>query len=679
MRLSIRYKILAVTGLLLLLAVGFYTLLASYIFVEQKTTLLYEINHSVAVNSAAQIRTALEQFGDRAKLYSISQLISGNSGLRLPARGLKDGHILSLALYKKSDNRFEQIQFGPDFPTSPLSIQEAAPALAQAIAMGQAFWRPPQAGTHSAFFLATKLELEIGKAKQTYVTLAEIEARTFIEPLLSVGLFESYLTDSKGQVWLHLRDQKENSLASIGAHPLVAQKKSERGSGVLAYEYEGEKRYGAYAPVGAADLLFITQAEQSEVISALAVLLQRSWLFALIVLTVTFIASVLFSKSLTENLSRLTQGAEAIGAGHLDAHIEVRSRDEVGVLAATFNQMMSALRTSKEAIEKYNHELEEKVALRTQQLSETNATIKSVQEKLLQASQLAAVGEVAGRTAHELLNPLTAILSRIERSRLSVGTNGAAAEMSLPLQLAEILNAWKQDYRQGGISGLTQNLTKASSLAPGKTLLDEDLENLEKIAHYWQNQNQVVSGDLDFVRDQAERIHRIVDGMRELVRSSVQSEVTCRSAVLEASATMADFLAQHGVQFQTQWHASNDLAFLNRDELIQIVTNLLRNSYQAIQETGRGGTINLTGRNEGKTLIVEVTDNGAGISSTNQTKLFDQGFTTKGPSEGTGLGLAICRRYARAFGGEVELVFSDPARGTCFRLTIPLKVQEAVA
>jgi signal transduction histidine kinase len=673
MRLSIRYKILAVTGFLLLLAVGFYTLLASFIFVEQKTALLYEINHSVAVNSAAGIRSSLGQVAETLKLYAVSRLLASKSELQLPASGLKESFIEGIGLFALRDSRFEAVEFSEAIPKLSLSADALAPKLLSASKDHYAFWKE-----NEGFFLATRLDLTMGKQLRSFVCVARLEGKHFLDSLMSATVFESFLTAKGGDVLVHLNDHRIASTEAIPDHPLLKnQEVAGSRTGVQSFDYQGAKRYGAFAPVGMSGLFFISQADEKEVTSALTVLLQRSLLFGLIVLTLTLIASILFSASLTKNLQNLARGVVAIGSGNLDSHIQVRSGDEVEALASSFNQMVDALRASREAIEKYNRELEDKVALRTKQLSETNATIKAVQEKLVQTSQLAAVGEVAGRTAHELLNPLTAILSRIERSRNTV--NKKDEKESIPSQMFEILNAWKDEYSKGGFAGLTNSLGVASTVSPGKTLLDEDLTNLSQLAKFWQNEATIVSDDLDFVRDQAERIHRIVDKMRELIRSSDKGELACRSAVEEAAATMKDFLSKHGVKLHLEWNAQKDTAHLNRDELIQIITNLLRNAYQSIQGPGRNGEITLRALNQEETLHIEVEDNGSGISAENQSRLFEQGFTTKGPSEGTGLGLAICRRYARAFGGEVELKHSKIQEGTCFRIIIPLSSEREAA
>lgn len=678
MRLSIRYKILAVTGLLLLLAIGSYTWLASFIFTEQKTALLFDINHSIAVNSAAQIRSSLNQVADQLKLFAVSRLLAGKSEFNIPASTLKDSHILAMGFYKKNGERFEPQRLPTDVPSIVLDEALLTPKLAAASQSGMEFWRAKTPEGSSFFYLASRIELTLGGKTDTFVTLAGLDGKPFFEMLHEANLFESFLIKPNGEVLAHLQEQTELAPDPQPQHPLLeAQKKPSALSGVQSYDYQGSRRYGAFAPVGLAGLFYISQADESEVTSALTVLLQRSLLFGVIVLTLTFIASVLFSKTLTRNLQFLAGGAIAIGEGNLTSHIDVKSGDEVETLAHSFNQMVDALRVSREAIEKYNRELEDKVELRTAQLRETNAAIKDMQEKLLQTTSLSAVGEVAGQTAHELLNPLTAIISRLERSKLSVQTAGGASAQ-MPAQLMEILHAWKDDFLAGGIPKLAATLQGPSSAQPGKTLGEEDLENLEKLGNYWREQSGVVASDLDFVRDQAQRIHRIVDKMRELIRSSVKAEVTCREAVQEAVATMADFMEKHGVKLTLDWQATQDLAELNRDELIQIITNLMRNAFQAIGESGRSGQVTVHAENQNAFLHVDVIDTGGGITAANQKKLFDQGFTTKGPSEGTGLGLAICRRYARAFGGEVALL-SSSAAGTTFRVTIPLKREEAVA
>jgi len=688
MRISLRYKFLSVLAFLLLLAVGFYTGLASLIFRDEKLSLLFDLNHSVAVNVASQLRSSLLQTSDQLKLFVLSEVLSDRGEVRLPADFFQSSHIVGTRLFKKApkdlvnDNLFVEMKTSGKLPPMTLEKTQLVPLLKEADTQGIAFRSTNEPNTSPRFFLVTKIEIKMGKEAELYYPVAELEGRPFFETLQNSNVFKAYLTNVNGEVLLHCNRSDMASSPAITDHPLLkdftGDKQKHSQTGAREFDYRGEQWLGAFAPLGIGNLIFISQANRKEIYSAVYYLLERSAIFGLIVLTVTFIGSVLFSKGLTRNLRLLTEGAKQIGAGDLKAKIEIRSRDEVSELASSFNAMVDALRSSREAIEKYNRELETKVEERTAQLHDINARIKEVQEKLLKTTQLAAVGEMAGRTAHEVLNPLTAILSRVDRSRGVVRN-----EEALPQQFSEILGAWEGDFRKGGMASLAQSLENPSTVHPELSLFEEDLDNLKKLAHYWRHQTEVLGQDLVFVQDQAERIHRIIDGMRELVRSSAKANIDCSSAITEAVATMADFISKQGIKLKQELMAKNFLAVANRDEFIQILTNLIRNAFQAIlskgdPQTWKKGTITVSAHGEETLLLIDVIDNGPGIPEDKRSLLFEHGFTTKGPKEGTGIGLSICRRYAHAFGGEVNLLYSEPGgRGTCFRVTVPLKHEPA--
>src|SRR5690606_9608798 len=160
-------KILAVTGLLLLAAVSFYTLLASFIFIEQKTALLYDINHSIAVNTAVQVRASLRQVSDQLKLYTLSRLVSSKNGLRLPSSALRENHVVAFRLYKpKSDGLFPH-PLSIDLPSVALDPVSLAKKVAATEA--HAFWREAKAEQAAAFYLASRLEMVIGGKTETYL------------------------------------------------------------------------------------------------------------------------------------------------------------------------------------------------------------------------------------------------------------------------------------------------------------------------------------------------------------------------------------------------------------------------------------------------------------------------------------------------------------------------------
>ena len=104
-----------------------------------------------------------------------------------------------------------------------------------------------------------------------------------------------------------------------------------------------------------------------------------------------------------------------------------------------------------------------------------------------------------------------------------------------------------------------------------------------------------------------------------------------------------------------------------RDQLVQVVFNLVLN---AIDATGKGGTIAVEARRTGDRVEWSVTDDGTGIDPTVQARLFRPYFTTK--KQGTGLGLFVIRRIVEAHGGTVG-VESELGKGTTFRVSLPVK------
>jgi two-component system NtrC family sensor kinase len=103
-----------------------------------------------------------------------------------------------------------------------------------------------------------------------------------------------------------------------------------------------------------------------------------------------------------------------------------------------------------------------------------------------------------------------------------------------------------------------------------------------------------------------------------------------------------------------------------RDQLVQVVFNLVLN---AIDATGKGGRIDVTAAADGERIILTVQDDGAGIPEDVRPRLFRPYFTTK--KHGTGLGLFVIRKIVEEHGGAVG-VESEPGKGTTFRVELPV-------
>ena len=111
------------------------------------------------------------------------------------------------------------------------------------------------------------------------------------------------------------------------------------------------------------------------------------------------------------------------------------------------------------------------------------------------------------------------------------------------------------------------------------------------------------------------------------------------------------------------------LIVANREEIQQVVLNLLLNAEHALRGHGRGSSIRITTGETADSAYLEVADNGPGVPDATVSRIFEPFFTTKGVGQGTGLGLSVSLGIAQAHSGSLEL--RPAAQGACFRLTLP--------
>ena len=186
--------------------------------------------------------------------------------------------------------------------------------------------------------------------------------------------------------------------------------------------------------------------------------------------------------------------------------------------------------------------------------------------------------------------------------------------------------------------------------------------------------------DLDVVRREASRAGQIVRNLLSFVRRSApdraQSDL---NDIVRAVVQLHEFhLQQNNIAIVTDLHPAALPALANREEIQQIVLNLLLNAEQAIQLSGIGNRINVRSYTSGRHQVVEVSDNGPGIGPEIRGRIFEPFFTTKDVGQGTGLGLSISHGIAASHGGSLELGQGADS-GACFRLTLPSLVESGHA
>jgi PAS domain S-box-containing protein len=185
-----------------------------------------------------------------------------------------------------------------------------------------------------------------------------------------------------------------------------------------------------------------------------------------------------------------------------------------------------------------------------------------------------------------------------------------------------------------------------------------------------------VQRDLEVVRREAARAGQIVRNLLSFVRRSAPNRRPIDlNDVVRAIVQLREYhLQQNNVALLVDMHPGPLAALANREEIQQIVLNLVLNSEQAFEAAGHGTRIRIRSFTDGDRHVIEVSDDGPGIGPDIRGRIFEPFFTTKDVGQGTGLGLSISHGIAAAHGGSLELCQSAE-RGACFRLTLPVHAE----
>jgi PAS domain S-box-containing protein len=182
--------------------------------------------------------------------------------------------------------------------------------------------------------------------------------------------------------------------------------------------------------------------------------------------------------------------------------------------------------------------------------------------------------------------------------------------------------------------------------------------------------------DLERIRADAHRAAKIVRNLLTFVRRSpIDRSLIDLNEAIRSTVSLRSFeLRTLNITLLEDYDARLPLVSANREEIQQVVLNLLVNAEHALRSNG-GGTIRVGTRHTADTVIAEVSDDGPGVPPESAGRIFEPFYTTKAVGEGTGLGLSISLGIAEAHGGSLILAASE--RGACFRLTLPVHVPAA--
>jgi two-component system NtrC family sensor kinase len=303
--------------------------------------------------------------------------------------------------------------------------------------------------------------------------------------------------------------------------------------------------------------------------------------------------SARWARRIFRPLEQMAQTMQRVEGGVLAARVgRVDSGDEIGALAGHLDHLLDTLADKTAALQRWNTELDHKVAQRTAALEERTRDLQAAQAQLLRSEKMAAVGQLTASIAHEVNNPIAVIQGNLDLARELLGPDA-----------------------------------------------------------------QRVQAELKLVDQQIERMRLIVTQLLQFARpnefAGYVEPVDTGRALEDCLVLTGHLLSRTRISIERELRASRP-AGINRQELQQVLVNLLVNAIHAMPDGGR-----LTLRthdwadDQGRPgVCIEVADTGPGLPDELIHALFQPFVTRK--KDGTGLGLWISRSLVERYGGDIR-------------------------
>ena len=266
---------------------------------------------------------------------------------------------------------------------------------------------------------------------------------------------------------------------------------------------------------------------------------------------------------------------------------------------------------------------------------------KDVEVQLLQRHRLESLGDLAGGVAHEINNPVSCVYNNMK-----VMANYAEMIKDIIAVTKNMLESDPESLMklQGDLQKIDQEEDMDYVMNDVSRLLEETTKETERIS-------EIVSNLLIFARPDASEAtpYNIVDGLKAAVKS-LRMEIEGKGKVFEDYQLVPAVVCYPG---------DINLAFMS----------ILKNAIQAI---GQNGTVFVSVREEGANVVVEIKDDGCGISEQEINNVFNLFYTTRSFGQGMGLGLSVAYGIVRSHDGYIK-VESTLGEGSMFTIVLPTK------
>jgi len=359
---------------------------------------------------------------------------------------------------------------------------------------------------------------------------------------------------------------------------------------------------------------------------------------ALDAIVLIIFGSFLLSRVLVKPIKDLVRLTQKISEGDFSQKIEESSKNEIGQLIVSFNRMIEQLKEKQESLENYLESLES-----------ANKQLKQTQEELIRTEKLASIGRFAAGVAHEVGNPLGAILGY---------TSILQKEGMDRVESKDYLNRIEKEIER--INRIVHELldfARPSKFEIKDLEINKVIESTLSLLSYQKNFKNIetqldMQSDLPLIKGDESQLSQV---MINIILNAV------------------DAMPNGGIlTIQTRTHMVENL---DVDRLQRIYprrrkSDPMESDYSHMRKADPLSVL-FKKFSEGDQLVkIRISDTGVGIKKEDLENIFDPFFTTKAPDKGTGLGLSISLRIVESLGGEMR-VESVVGKGTIFEIYFP--------
>lgn len=349
--------------------------------------------------------------------------------------------------------------------------------------------------------------------------------------------------------------------------------------------------------------------------------------------------SFLLSRVLVKPIKDLLRLTQKVSDGDFSQKIDATSTNEIGQLIGSFNRMIERLKENQESLENYLESLES-----------ANKQLKQAQEELIRTEKLASIGRFAAGVAHEVGNPLGAIL----------GYTGILQKEGMNHEEARdyLRRIEKEIERINRIVRELLDFARPSKFEIKAVQVNKILESTLSLLSYQKNFKNIET-QLDMQQD------------LPLIKGD---ESQLSQVFINIILNAVDAMPEGGIlRIQTATHVVENP---DAERLPGIYSRRRRNDpmesdYSHMRKADPLAAL-FRRFSEGNRLVkIRISDTGTGIKKEDLENIFDPFFTTKAPDKGTGLGLSISLRIVESLGGEIK-VESEVGKGTTFEVYFPV-------